>query len=160
MKRGNSTRKRLGHREQTKAGVSFNPLCFLRVLSAPMLNRGLLSLQAVLALLFMLAAHTAQAQENRASGRLERAAALISDNRTAEAEQQLNELLKGKPDDALALNLLGTIRAKQGRMDEAEALFSRAVRLDKELIGAHMNLAYLYLLKGLPDKTAFELKEV
>ncbi|HKP71338.1 MAG TPA: tetratricopeptide repeat protein [Pyrinomonadaceae bacterium] len=92
--------------------------------------------------------------------RLEQAATLISGDRLAEAEQQLNAILKAKPNDALALNLLGTVRAKQGRLDEAETLFSRAIRADNGFAGAHMNLAYLYVLKGVPEKTISELKEV
>ena len=92
--------------------------------------------------------------------RLERAAAAIAADRLAEAEQQLNAILKAAPSDALALNLLGTVRAKQGRLDEAEALFARAVRADRRFVGARMNLAYLYMLKGAPEKTASELREV
>jgi Flp pilus assembly protein TadD len=85
---------------------------------------------------------------------------LIGSNQLAEAEQQVNQILKAAPNEAAALNLLGAIRAKQGKLDEAEVLFSRAVRSDNGLIGAHMNLAYLYLLKGEKEKTASELKEV
>ena len=92
--------------------------------------------------------------------RLEQAAAAIAADRLAEAEQQLNSVLKSAPTDVLALNLLGTVRAKQGRLDEAEALFARAVRADRRFVGAHMNLAYLYMLKGAPEKTAAELREV
>ncbi|PYS78608.1 MAG: hypothetical protein DMF66_05790, partial [Acidobacteria bacterium] len=102
----------------------------------------------------------ARAQGDADAARLERVAALISGDRIQEAEQQLNSILKAKPEDALALNLLGTVRAKQGRLDEAEALFARALRVDREFVGAHMNLAYLYLLKGAPEKTVAELKEV
>jgi tetratricopeptide (TPR) repeat protein len=76
------------------------------------------------------------------------------------AEQQLNQVLKLAPNEATALNLLGALRAKQGNLDEAEILFSRAVRSNNKLTGAHMNLAYLYLLKGAPEKTILELKEV
>jgi tetratricopeptide (TPR) repeat protein len=119
--------------------------------------------RAAVALLFiLLCAHGAQAQQriSNSSKQLERAAALISENRVEEAEQQLSAILKATPNDALALNLLGTIRAKQRRLDEAETLFSRALGIDKEFLGAHMNLAYLYLLKGAPDKTISELREV
>jgi protein O-GlcNAc transferase len=100
------------------------------------------------------------AQEASIANRIERAATLIGDNRVEEAEQQLNNVLKVRPNEAAALALLGTIRAKQGRLNDAEALFARAIRIDNQLIGVHMNLAYLYLLKGAPDKTALELKEV
>jgi predicted Zn-dependent protease len=103
---------------------------------------------------------TARAQGAAADPRLERAAALISSERLQEADEQLAAVLKARPDDPLALNLLGTVRAKQGRLDEAEALFARALRADRDFAGAHMNLAYLYLLKGAPEKTVAELKEV
>lgn len=102
----------------------------------------------------------AAAQGNNRAEQLERAAGLIAANQLLEAEQQLNEILKLVPNEATALNLLGALRAKQGKLDEAEALFSRAIRSDNTLTGAHMNLAYLYLLKGAPEKTASELKEV
>jgi tetratricopeptide (TPR) repeat protein len=117
---------------------------------------------AVITLCILLcAAPRASAQgAGQQPARLERVAALISEDRLPEAEQQLNSILKTAPNDALALNLLGTVRAKQGRLDEAEALFARAVRADRQFVGAHMNLAYLYMLKSAPEKTATELKEV
>jgi Flp pilus assembly protein TadD len=92
--------------------------------------------------------------------RLEHAAALIRDNRVEEAEQELSSVLKVAPNEAVALNLLGTIRARQGRLNDAELFFSRAVRRDPRLVGAHVNLAYLYSLKGEPQKTISEFKEV
>src|SRR5215475_9203983 len=57
----------------------------------------------------------------------EQIATLIRDNRLAEAEQQLVAVLKTSPGQPAALNLLGTIRAKQGRLAQAESLFLRAV---------------------------------
>ena len=108
---------------------------------------------------FLSASLSARAQGGT-DPRLERAASLISGDRLADAEQELNAILKARPTDALALNLLGTVRAKQGRLDEAEALFTRAVRLDDKFAGAHMNLAYLYLLKNAPEKTVVELRAV
>lgn len=115
----------------------------------------------VLALLCTLLASTgASAQVNNRAERLERAAALVASDKLAEAEQELNLVLKAAPDEAAALNLLGALRAKQGRLDEAEVFFTRAVRSDARLVGARMNLAYLYLLKREPEKTASELREV
>ena len=111
-------------------------------------------------LCILLTPANAAAQEKNRAAQMEHAAGLIAANQLAEAEQQLREVLKLAPNEATALNLLGAIRAKQGKLDEAEALFSRAVRSDNKLTGAHMNLAYLYLLKGVPEKTASELKEV
>ncbi|HEX8352476.1 MAG TPA: tetratricopeptide repeat protein [Pyrinomonadaceae bacterium] len=106
------------------------------------------------------AAPGARAQGTGAQSQLERAAAHIAADRLGDAEQQLNSVLKSSPNDVLALNLLGTVRAKQGRLDEAEALFLRAARADRRFVGARMNLAYLYLLRGAPEKTAAELREV
>ncbi|MCM3872756.1 MAG: tetratricopeptide repeat protein [Pyrinomonadaceae bacterium] len=102
----------------------------------------------------------AAAQGNTRAKRLERAASLINSNQLAEAEHELGYVLRVAPNEAVALNLLGTIRATQGRLKEAESLFLRAVRADKQLVGAHMNLAHLYLLKGAPAKTIAELREV
>ena len=102
----------------------------------------------------------AAAQANDRAEQLKRAASLIGGNRLAEAERQLNQILKDSPEEATALNLLGALRAKQGRLDEAEALFTRAVRSDERIVGAHMNLAYLHLLKREPEKSAARLREV
>jgi tetratricopeptide (TPR) repeat protein len=97
---------------------------------------------------------------NDLAAQLERAASLIGRDQLAEAERQLNAVLKVKPEEAAALNLLGAIRAKQGKLNEAEVLFLRSVGSDKRLTGARMNLAYLFLLKGEPEKSAAELREV
>jgi predicted Zn-dependent protease len=70
----------------------------------------------------------------------EQVATLIRDNRFAEAEKELTAVLRVTPDLPVALNFLGTIRAKQGRLVEAETLFLRAVRNDKNFTGARMNL--------------------
>src|SRR6185369_4640352 len=99
-------------------------------------------------------------QEISLTDRIEKATTLIGDNRIQEAERELNTVLRIRPRDAAALDLLGTIRAKQGRLSEAESLFTRAISIDHQLIGAHINLAYLYLLKGENEKTASELREV
>jgi tetratricopeptide (TPR) repeat protein len=92
--------------------------------------------------------------------RLERIAVLIADNRVAEAEKELSSILRTAPKEPAALNLLGTIRAKEGRLREAESLFLRAVSGDNKYVGAHVNLAYLYTLKGLPKNAIAELRIV
>ncbi|HUQ33544.1 MAG TPA: tetratricopeptide repeat protein [Pyrinomonadaceae bacterium] len=121
--------------------------------------RGLALMLALLCFLFAGQSAWAQRKANDRAEQLERAATLIGSNRLSEAEELLNQVLKVAPEEATALNLLGAIRAKQGRLDEAETFFSRAVRSDASMTGAHMNLAYLYLLKREPEKTASELKE-
>src|SRR5437016_6289148 len=110
--------------------------------------------------LVLLSAPIVAAQTNNLQARLENVATLIRDRRIAEAEQQLNSILKTTPNDAAALNLLGTIRAQQGRLNEAETLLTRAAKIDPAFVPAHMNLAFLYVLKNVPEKTISELKEV
>src|SRR6266550_1230223 len=73
---------------------------------------------------------SATAQNSKFEKRLEDAATLIREKRIGEAEQQLAYILRNAPNDALALNLLGTVRAQQGRLDEAEKLFLRALRIN------------------------------
>ncbi|HJU56666.1 MAG TPA: tetratricopeptide repeat protein [Pyrinomonadaceae bacterium] len=108
----------------------------------------------------LLAAPGAWAQGNDRTEQLSRAATLIGSDQLLEAERLLNQVLKVAPNEATALNLMGALRAKQGKLDEAETLFTRAVRSDAAMTGARMNLAHLYLLKGAPEKTAVELQEV
>ena len=85
----------------------------------------------------------AVAQVDNLVPRLERAASLIAEKHIDEAEKELSSVLKLAPNEPTALNLLGTVRAQQGRFNEAELLFSRAVRGDNRVVGPHMNLAYL-----------------
>jgi Flp pilus assembly protein TadD len=113
-----------------------------------------------LLLLLLLGPQGVAAQGSGLTGRVEAAAALVREGKVAEAERQLAAVLKGAPNEAGALNLLGTIRAQQGRLDEAEALFTRAARADRRFVGPRMNLAYLYHLKNLPEKEAAALGEV
>jgi Flp pilus assembly protein TadD len=87
-------------------------------------------------------------------------ATLISNDRLAEAEKELTSVLRIQPDLPAALNLMGTVRAKQGRLVEAETLFLRAVQNDNNYTGARMNLVYLYQLKRAPDKAIAQLNEV
>jgi len=90
----------------------------------------------------------------------EQIASQVRDNRLAEAEKDLTSILRVQPDLPVALNFLGTIRAKQNRLLEAENLFLRAVKKNDKFTGARMNLAYLYLLKRTPDKAIVQLNEV
>jgi Flp pilus assembly protein TadD len=91
---------------------------------------------------------------------LEQVATLISNNQLAVAEKELTSVLRVAPNLPAALNLMGSVRAKQGRLVEAESLFLRAVQNDKNYLGARMNLVYLYLLKRAPDKAIAQLNEV
>jgi len=92
--------------------------------------------------------------------RFERIASLISENKTAEAEKQLTVILRSQPNQPVALNLMGTIRAMQHKLNEAETFFTRAVDANPQFTGARMNLAYLYLEKREPAKAVPQLREV
>jgi tetratricopeptide (TPR) repeat protein len=96
------------------------------------------------------------AQENDLVRRLEQVATLIRDNNLVEAEKQLREV----PAAPITLSLLGTIRAKQNKLDEAESLFLQAVKQDEKFTGARLNLVYLYLLKRNPDHAISQLREI
>jgi len=110
--------------------------------------------------LCLFAANSVFAQQPDVVQVLEQIATLIRDNRLPEAERELTQILRATPDLPVALNLMGSLRAKQSRLVEAESLFLRAVRNDKNFTGARMNLAYLYLLKNAPEKAMVQLNEV
>jgi tetratricopeptide (TPR) repeat protein len=105
-------------------------------------------------------AATGHAQSTDVVQAFEQVATLIQDNRLAQAEKELTSILRVTPNLPAALNLMGSVRAKQGRLVEAETLFLRAVHNDKNYTGARMNLVYLYLLKRAPDKAIPQLNEV
>jgi predicted Zn-dependent protease len=114
----------------------------------------------VLFLLCLLCGSVFAAQQPDVVQAFEQVATLIRDNKLVEAEKELTSILKVSPDLPVALNFMGTLRAKQGRLNEAELLFLRALRKDNKFAGARMNLVYLYLLKRTPEKSIFQLKEI
>ncbi|HEX6730991.1 MAG TPA: tetratricopeptide repeat protein [Pyrinomonadaceae bacterium] len=92
--------------------------------------------------------------------RLENAVNLIRDNRLPEAERQLSAILKSNLNQPDALNLLGAIRAKQGRLPEAEKLFARAVSANANLVSARANLVQVYMIQGKPQNAISELNQI
>ena len=102
---------------------------------------------------------TAQVRNNLIE-RLESAATLIRDDRLAEAERQLSAILRTNANQPDALNLLGAVRAKQKRFDEAQKLFARAVNANAALVSARMNLVKLYLIQDKPQPAVSELNQV
>jgi len=128
---------------------------------SPFLRGPIIGSLLVLVVLFTLSEFSqTSAQTDGRLKALEHAASLISENREAEAERELDAILKSSPNDAAALNLLGTIRAKQGRYAESESLFMRAVKSDQLFVGAHVNLANLYSITGQSQKAISELRNV
>jgi tetratricopeptide (TPR) repeat protein len=92
--------------------------------------------------------------------RLERAAVSIRENRLTEAERQLQAILRSNANQPDALNLLGAVRAKQKRFDEAQKLFTQAVNANASLVSARMNLVQLYLIQAQPQAAISELNQV
>jgi Flp pilus assembly protein TadD len=75
---------------------------------------------------------------------LRSAATLIDRGDLSGAESVLEPLLLRSPEDALALNLMGVVRLRQGHSDAAEKLLRHAVEIKPQLAGPHLNLAFLY----------------
>jgi len=75
---------------------------------------------------------------------LQRAAKLIDRSDLTGAEAALKPLLRGSPRDAIAVNLLGIVRLRQGDNTEAEHLFLEAAKTEPRLAGPHVNLGLLY----------------
>lgn len=73
-------------------------------------------------------------------GRLGQARALLTEDRDGEAELVLRKALAQDPDNAIGHDLLGNLLAEQGRFDEAQACFTRAVTLAPLLAGSYYDL--------------------
>lgn len=75
-------------------------------------------------------------------------AQLIRHHQLPAAEQQLWNVLSAHPDEIWALELMGELRVRQNRNEEAEALFHRVLQLDPSSLQAQRNLAVLYQSHG------------
>ena len=111
----------------------------------------------ILFALLTLCAASAAADEN--SQNIARAATLIQAGKLDQAEAQLWDVLKQHPDNASALNLLGTIRLQQKRYAESETLLNRATTLTPDFLPARVNLARLFNAQGDTDKEISTLLE-
>src|ERR1041384_70796 len=145
------------HPPATAGGTDSNP-------SGPHkkgVNRFSLYLSAIACLVALSGYHSVSSQVRpNLIERLESAAALIRDDRLAEAERQLDAILKSNANQPDTLNLLGAVRAKQKRFEEAEKLFTRAVNANASLVSARMNLVQLHLIQSKPQAAISELNQV
>jgi Flp pilus assembly protein TadD len=73
-------------------------------------------------------------------GRLGKAWALLTENRSQEAEQVLRKTLALDPNDAMAHDLLGNILAEFGDFEEARKCFDRAIVIAPLLAGCYYDL--------------------
>jgi tetratricopeptide (TPR) repeat protein len=79
-------------------------------------------------------------------------ARLIEAGKLEAAESRLWDVLAHHPEDAEALNLLGTVRLQQKRFAEAETLLLRAISLAPDLLAPHVNLARVFHAENERDK--------
>ena len=73
-------------------------------------------------------------------GRLSRARALLAEDRDAEAERALRQLLALDPDHVAATDLLGTVLADAGHFEEARDCYERATTAAPHLAGSYYDL--------------------
>ncbi len=66
------------------------------------------------------------------------------------AEKQIWDIVTQEPENAPALSVLGTIRMRQKRLPEAEALFKRTLAINGNLPEAHRSLGEIYSLTDRP----------
>jgi len=88
-----------------------------------------------------------------ASGRdaLEQAALLVQKGRFDEAERQARLALADPETRAVGYSVLGTIRVRQKKLTESALFLEKAIRLEPQLVGAHLTLAQVYALQGKSD---------
>ncbi len=100
----------------------------------------------------MLESHGRQAEANAAFhaaadaapltslGRLSRARVSLAEGRDAEAEQLLHQALALEPDYIPAIDLLGSVHAEAGRLDEARACYERSTAASPHWAGSYYEL--------------------
>ena len=113
----------------------------------------LLALHALVALLVSAGAFGAEG--------FERALALVSEKRYAQAREALDPLLAREPDHYRARLLDGILLTRAGRLDEAEGVFEALRRDHPDTSEPHINLAVLHALRDrLDDAQTILLAEV
>ena len=105
-----------------------------------------------LTLFTMLAFLTSPMAADEDTQKVAGAATLFQTGKLNEAETLVWGVLTRHPDDAEALNLLGSIRLQQKRYAESETLLRRATSLAPNLLLAYINLARLFHAQEETDK--------
>jgi tetratricopeptide (TPR) repeat protein len=82
---------------------------------------------------------------------LQNAASLVQQGKLEEADQQAQLALSDPQTRAAACSVLGSIRFQQKRFPESASLLEKAIRLEPHLVGAHLNLAEVYIVQGKPE---------
>ena len=79
---------------------------------------------------------------------LDQALQLFQANRLVEARQVVNAVLQREPAHAGALHMLATLEAQEGRLDQALAVFDRALQLVPGSGPMHMDRGNVLMLQG------------
>jgi tetratricopeptide (TPR) repeat protein len=90
--------------------------------------------------------------------RLQSAAQYLASGNLEHAENELQSVLRGSPDEYRALDLLGVVRVLQKRETDAERLFLRVVHIKAEFAGGHAHLGLIYLQIGKSEEAIPELQ--
>jgi tetratricopeptide (TPR) repeat protein len=94
-----------------------------------------------------------------ADSMLHHAAQLLAAGNRAQADSELETIIRQFPNESRALDLLGILRAQQQRDTEAEELFQRAIQSKPDFASPHIHLGLLYMQVGQPDKAVPALQE-
>jgi Tfp pilus assembly protein PilF len=81
-------------------------------------------------------------------------------NRYKDAEQELNYVLSGQPDQFAANELMGLVLSAEGRDAKATIMFERAVRANPTSIPARANLATNYAKLGQNSKAELQFTQL
>jgi tetratricopeptide (TPR) repeat protein len=84
----------------------------------------------------------------------------VEEGRIEEVEKTLLDYAVAHPKDARALDLLGRVRYRQGRLEEARALYGRVLTLDPTLTKTRINLGRLMYDSGQREEARRLLVEV
>ena len=77
---------------------------------------------------------------------------LVDSGKIDAAEKQLWRIVTREPENAPAIDLLGTIRMRQKRFPEAEALFKHVLAITPDSASAYRSLGQLYVLQERRDE--------
>jgi tetratricopeptide (TPR) repeat protein len=114
---------------------------------------------AVVATLALLAASLPAdlGSEDQDSQKMAGATTLMKAGKLNEAEATLWDVLTRHPENAQALDLLGSIRLQQKRFAESETLLRRAITLSPDSLPAYVDLARVFHAQGETDNEIAEL---
>jgi tetratricopeptide (TPR) repeat protein len=89
---------------------------------------------------------------------LQRGVQLFREENYVAALEQFQEAREAHPTDASISNFIGIIETKLGRIEDANADYEKAIRLDPALPGPRKNLGFNYLNAGQYERAEEQLK--